>query len=148
MSRDKVPKLKGYEPKVSYLYTAKGGFKQYITYVPKTKQRLLTYKKQTYTFSGGSLLKSIFIMILLVSIVGTLTNTTNANITFYGFLDLLQRAPKIPTDWISFGGDLQGVPFIGWLISAIRVLMFFVVGISQAIVFILYFLGFLFGVPV
>lgn len=147
------PKVRGHKAVVSYSLDANNNLARSVSYVPNkvarnSRYRLLRFQPKQYTYSVGSLLKAFFMLILLVSVVGSLTGTTNANITFYGLLDYIQRAPKIPTDWISFGGQFQGVPVIGWIISAVRVLMFFVVGLSQAILFLLYFLGFLFGVPV
>lgn len=121
----------------------------------KFKPKLVNYSRTSYTVFSRGIFKSIFLILLVVMVVGMLMNGDSYNnaLTLRGFLTVLAEAPAIPTDWISFGSsipdDVTSLPVIGTLVdffaSAAEVLMFFVVGIGQAIIYILYFLKILFN---
>ena len=94
--------------------------------------------------------RGVLLILLVFMIVGVLTNgdSYNGMLSFSGFLKVLEECPMIPTDWLSFGTKLpdsvKDIPFIGSFVELITqiasVLMFFVVGIANAIWIILYFL--------
>jgi len=98
-----------------------------------------------------SLLKIIFVAILLFGVVGALIGN-GRTFTFTGFLNTIANAPKIDTNWINFHhlidlGALSNTSFgrfIMSIISIIQVLLFACVGIAQVVVFLLYFLRLLF----
>lgn len=103
----------------------------------------------------NGILRGLLFILLVFMIVGVMTNgdSYNGMLSFRGFLALLEECPMIPTDWLSFGSDIPdsvtSIPFIGSVVEfftqLVSVLMFFVVGISNAIWMILYFLYRLFS---
>lgn len=117
--------------------------------------RKARYKENIQSANSSlSLLKIVFISILLFGVVGNLTGT-GRTLTFTGFLQILANAPKIPTDWISFNtftfnisSALVDYTWLNNLLnsftSIIQVLLFAFVGITQLVVFLLYFLRLMF----
>lgn len=149
---DKPLKVKGHDTHISYTVNEFGEVRQFVRYTPKP--RFINYQRSTYTVTSGGLFKAILFVLLVISIVGFMRGSVNVNISFTGFLRMLEGAPDIPTDWISFGSALSKVnfpfwldwlkPFISFLASTAEVIMFFVVGIAQAITYFIYFVRFLF----
>lgn len=147
----KPPRKHGYKAVVSYSQTESGGLLQNVSYVPK--QHMLTVRKSTYTISTSGILKSILLILLIVSVFSALRGRASY-ISFTSFLEVLQTAPEIPTKWISFGGVISDLDLPSWLfwlrpilsffIETAEMLMFFVVGLSQVITYVVYFLGIFF----
>ena len=89
--------------------------------------------------------------LLLISLISSLTGT-GVTRTFAGMLDFLSTAPEIPTDWLNWGtieiGDWGILDFIAnffeTLVTIVNAVVFFAVMIINALIFVLWFVGWLF----
>lgn len=119
---------------------------------PLTAEGALLQAKEAQRRQWGVIrvLLIVALLILFASIVANLADKDPK--TFASFLEMLQTAPSIGTEWLSFESVSLSLPdwlewlapFIVFLEGVIRVGGFLITGIVQALTFVLHFLTWVF----
>ena len=127
------------------------GYRVVRPYTPKplTADEYYARGNRGLGFKVFALVMSVLIAVACISIL-----TGGEPKTFLSFLEMLHNVPSITTDWLSLTNFVVDLPsWLDWLepfaniiADLFKLLSFFVVGIIQALTFILYMLTWAFAV--
>lgn len=139
-----IPSRRGYKAKHIVSMNNIGVMTEKVTYT-----RFLDDER-----SSVSIFKALFIVLFMVSFFNAVSGNGRI-ITFTGLLNALSEAPSIDISWIGHFMDLTikndwGLfdffrTFLNQFMGIIGLMLYFVTGVAQIVVFFSYFLGVFFG---